>query len=684
MIRQNIKRFYILIVAITVPTIILAYLSYNSIQDSLRFTEEHYASGLKNTEETLEDKLNQIESKWIQNNLNYGRFFRSWYFNRSTWRQKDLPQKPSGLNSFMMSVGANLIYPSTQVGEKENFLNLMSMEERHLYLKELTQTIDQQHLKLRLLRMQEIGLSPMDLLLNHLGVIRSFRLLNMKAKALQHIRLMELELSWSNDPLGLSSQLWAEELDLISHDPTPSKVLKLTEKIVQKIETNLGQIDKKQVSIALKVVEYSLSLERLNSEVRQQLYNIFLHLKRFHADLANQHSNNIDLLLNFKMGYPTNKAQTVASNQQLFLFYPLSIASQPIIGIAAFNSQEVYDLFEGSLKKSNSAIKRYNFSLVGKDGLVIENLPNKNTIPYKKLTLNTTSPFKELILYRTPPSLVQDKALERAKMLYFLIIFSFIALFYTAFLIFKTIRKDRALFHMKSNFLSSVTHELKTPLTSIKMFAEMMETGRVKDQSKVQELSSMINKESDRLNILISDILNYNRLEQGESVLEKERLLLETILPDLIKRLSTIASAKNIEINFHSEIGPNNDVNIWADQRAIESLFQNLIENGIKYSPENTAIDVTLRHNQNQICVDVADNGYGIKKTELNKIFNAFYRVGDELTRKTKGSGIGLAIVKRVADLHEATIHLESKVKTAEATTSGTTFTTRFKGMENV
>ena len=223
---------------------------------------------------------------------------------------------------------------------------------------------------------------------------------------------------------------------------------------------------------------------------------------------------------------------------------------------------------------------------------------------------------------------------------------------------FRFLIQERKLLFMKSNFLSSVSHELKTPLTSIKMFAEMMARGRVQKPEKIQEYSSLIGKESTRLENLIGAILSYTRMENGTSAFKWERFDLGICAETVYNALLDITEQKGLEISSRIE----KNLFIMGDYTALYSLIQNLIENAIKYTNSPGSIFVQAYEENEKILFSVVDTGIGIPPSEQKNIFNDFYRVGDEMTRSTKGSGLGLAIVKRVADTHKASISLQSRL----------------------
>jgi signal transduction histidine kinase len=251
-------------------------------------------------------------------------------------------------------------------------------------------------------------------------------------------------------------------------------------------------------------------------------------------------------------------------------------------------------------------------------------------------------------------------------------LFALITVIFGSFFMFRFITQERKLLAMKANFLSSVSHELKTPLTSIKMFAEMMARGRLQRAEKVQEYSTLIGKEASRLENLIGAILNYTRMEHGTGAFKWERLDFSICAKKVFDAVEDIGVEKGL--TFYTHFEPN--VFVMGDYTALYSLVQNLIDNAIKYTNAPGDIKVEVKSDSDWVIFSVADTGIGIAVSEQKNIFNDFYRVGDEMTRSTKGSGLGLATVKRVAETHKATISLVSKPG------KGSTFTVKFKKAE--
>jgi two-component system phosphate regulon sensor histidine kinase PhoR len=228
-----------------------------------------------------------------------------------------------------------------------------------------------------------------------------------------------------------------------------------------------------------------------------------------------------------------------------------------------------------------------------------------------------------------------------------------------AVLVLHDITRTRQLEEVRRDFVANVSHELKTPVTSIKGFAETLLDGSVNDPQQVQRFLKIIAKHSDRLNAIIEDLLSLSRLEEDS---EKRRLSFEktSIKPALISaiELSKVkAEEKHIKIELLCDIGITAQINAAL----IEQAVLNLIDNAIKYSQPNSEIQVSARRMENVVLVKVSDQGCGIEREHLDRIFERFYVVDKGRSRKLGGTGLGLSIVKHIAQVHGGYVTVESK-----------------------
>jgi signal transduction histidine kinase len=224
-------------------------------------------------------------------------------------------------------------------------------------------------------------------------------------------------------------------------------------------------------------------------------------------------------------------------------------------------------------------------------------------------------------------------------------------------LMYRNVSRELALAKLKSDFVSNVSHELRTPLALIRLYAETLELGRISNRTKHQEYYEIIRKESERLTSLINNILDFSRIEAGK----KEYSFRETDVADLVR--STLESYRfEIEQNgfyFEQKIA-NNVPPLQVDREAIARSLLNLVNNAVKYSANEKYLGVHLYHRDGRVNLEVVDHGIGIPPKEQPKIFEKFYRVGDPLVHNTKGSGLGLALVRHIVRAHGGEVRVES------------------------
>ncbi|HVJ04174.1 MAG TPA: HAMP domain-containing sensor histidine kinase [Candidatus Saccharimonadales bacterium] len=222
---------------------------------------------------------------------------------------------------------------------------------------------------------------------------------------------------------------------------------------------------------------------------------------------------------------------------------------------------------------------------------------------------------------------------------------------------YRSVSKEVALAKLKSDFVSNVSHELRTPLSLIRLYAETLEMGRLNNPDKYQEYYRIIRKESERLTTLINNILDFSKIEAGK----KDYDFRETDVAELVR--TTLDSYRyQIEQNgfaFEESIEENLP-KIKADREAIARSLLNLVNNAVKYSSSEKSVAVRVSRRNGSVNMEVIDKGIGIPRPEQEKIFEKFYRVSDPLVHNTKGSGLGLSLVRHVVDAHGGRVWVES------------------------
>jgi signal transduction histidine kinase/tetratricopeptide (TPR) repeat protein len=234
-----------------------------------------------------------------------------------------------------------------------------------------------------------------------------------------------------------------------------------------------------------------------------------------------------------------------------------------------------------------------------------------------------------------------------------LIILTF-GLYFTMFIVNNELRISQ----LKSNFISTVSHEFKSPLTAIQQMTEMLDDGRVPSDVRKQKYYRAILKESNRLSLLINNMLDFSKMEVGQKSFHFEKGNLADIAEEMVLSIRNYWSDKGFEINFIlNKVIPDS----YFDKESIKQVLQNLIDNACKYSGTSKKVDVEVSTDTRNIVLSVKDYGIGIQKKDQKELFNRFFRSSDTLTQQIKGSGIGLTIVKQIVDKHLGELLLNSE-----------------------
>jgi two-component system phosphate regulon sensor histidine kinase PhoR len=234
-----------------------------------------------------------------------------------------------------------------------------------------------------------------------------------------------------------------------------------------------------------------------------------------------------------------------------------------------------------------------------------------------------------------------------------------------------TFKKEFELSKQQKNFMLSITHELKSPIASARLQIETL----LKRQLPLDKQEIVLNQalqETERLDLLVEKILLANRIESSAYFIQKDNFNLSALSHKIINNLkSTLLKNHLVNVMVQS------DINMLGDHMAFTSILINLLDNAAKYSPNNSRIDLVLSKENETITLAVKDEGVGISLQEEKEVFNKFYRSGNEETRNTKGTGLGLYIVKSLIVLHQG------QIKISPNKPKGTIFTVQFKTLNN-
>ena len=331
-----------------------------------------------------------------------------------------------------------------------------------------------------------------------------------------------------------------------------------------------------------------------------------------------------------------------------------------------FNIDEIFnDILLPSIRE-RSENENFRWQLFGEGGELIANSSNIN-FELEPVIIESPRelPVWTLKLYTEPTGLINTLFSPGHNIFLFIFIFIVLVLALGLFFTIQIVSKELQLSKMKSDFISTVSHEFKSPLTSIRHITDMLVLKRVPTESKKQEYYEIIQQQSERLSHLINNILDFSKLEEGEKSFRFEPLFIDQILQEIVISFKNSIPDKDFKVIYKQG---NHLPRINADKGAITQVIHNLLDNAFKYSGNSDLIEVYAKSDKKSVIISVKDYGIGIPSEERDKIYSRFYRISNDHTQQVKGSGIGLTIVKQIIESHGGTISLESKVG------SGSTF----------
>lgn len=232
-------------------------------------------------------------------------------------------------------------------------------------------------------------------------------------------------------------------------------------------------------------------------------------------------------------------------------------------------------------------------------------------------------------------------------------------------LVFHDITEIKKLEQTRKDFVANVSHELKTPVTSIKGFSETLLDGAMEDKETLEAFLHIILKESDRLQSLIYDLLELSKIENEGFSLAIQPINIIVAIEDAIKILQGRAHEKDIDIQFENHPS---ELILEADIYRIKQVFINIISNAVSYTPQGGDVFIRIEETSKKVAIHIKDTGMGIEKEEIPRIFERFYRVNKARDRNSGGTGLGLAIVKHLMEAHKGKVTVESEIG------KGTTF----------
>lgn len=221
-----------------------------------------------------------------------------------------------------------------------------------------------------------------------------------------------------------------------------------------------------------------------------------------------------------------------------------------------------------------------------------------------------------------------------------------------------TLRRSADLSRLQADFLSKVSHDFRTPLTSIRMFVETLREDRLQDPVRRERVLSLLGQETERLSLLIDRLLDFARMEAGKLQLKARTMDLAEVVHAVTGRFEARLTEPRVvlEIDVQPDVAP-----VHVDPDAMGEVLQNLLDNAFKYTGDDKRIVVQLAMEGREVALRVRDNGPGIARKDHRRIFEQFARLDDRLARATEGSGLGLAICTHIVTAHRGKIRVESE-----------------------
>lgn len=300
------------------------------------------------------------------------------------------------------------------------------------------------------------------------------------------------------------------------------------------------------------------------------------------------------------------------------------------------------------------------WALRGRDG---RSILNGNLLPEGSISLNATFPdnFPPWLLefHQRPQSPVRLLFASSRSLYSYMFLLIGTILVFGLVLTARTVNQELELARLKSDFLSTVSHEFRSPLTSIRHVAEMLQAGSVPTEERRRRYYDVLVEQSTRLSSLVTNILDLARIEEGRHEFHQEVVDVGEVIEEVVEGARHRVQDEGFVLKTHLSVPL---PTILVDRVALGRAVSNLLDNAIRYSRESRHIDVRASADAGYVTLSVVDQGVGIPEQELGRVFDRFFRGGNPLTRSVKGSGLGLALVKEIVEAHGGTVQVQSEV----------------------
>ena len=322
-----------------------------------------------------------------------------------------------------------------------------------------------------------------------------------------------------------------------------------------------------------------------------------------------------------------------------------------------------FDVLKGELSKLG-----LSYRITDDKSSYVTGLQNPSDKPLITVPMGTYFPDWRISLYADQTNIFERAANRRIALYLWTGILVIMLILLAGAFAAQTVRRQIRLNKMKNDFIATVSHELKTPLASMRVLVDTLLEGNVKDENQTEEYLRLTAKENERLSRMIDNFLTFSRMERNKKVFSIVDSKPASIAGDAAEAVKTKFTANNCQLAVDIA---NNLPCTQADHDAMVTVLVNLLDNACKYTGDEKQITLKVFAENNNICFAVSDNGIGLARRHIRKIFDSFYQVDTSLARKVEGCGLGLSIVKFIVDAHKGKVAVESKPG------KGSTFTVR-------
>jgi len=381
-----------------------------------------------------------------------------------------------------------------------------------------------------------------------------------------------------------------------------------------------------------------------------------------------RNAGEIKQLLSYKRsGFQKLDLRTLPSDTALlhFITFIISQGEQDRVAAMLINQEDfITDMIGPRLQ--SIAKDKFIISVYYKDNLA----PVYSTMRTDSVARQAEAIVKKFWLFpdyalgiRLQGTTLQQVVRERTTTNLLILLFLDLILILAVVMVFRNIRREVQLAQSKADFVSNVSHEIRTPLALISMFAETLQMGRVPSEEKKREYYDIINKETHRLSGIVNKILNFSQMEANKKILHMAPLYVDPEIKEILRTYDFHLHNKGFEYSYQGV----EDLCVYADKEAFVEVMVNLIDNAVKYSHEVKKIEIVAASKDGFGLVTVKDYGMGISKSDQKHIFDKFFRVSSGNLAKSRGTGLGLTLVKQLMEKQKGKVTVVSDLGTGSS-----------------